>query len=91
MIFLAIKAAKFIVSNDYLNQFMTAQLQKKQVRNQEAAMQNQIAQAEAQGMMPADMMSMMTGQGGMPGGMQGSPNNQQINLGELEKMAKAQE
>ena len=82
MIFLAIKAAKFIVANDYLNQFMTAQLQKKQMRNQEKAMENQ---AMAQGMMPADMMSMMMGQGAA-----GVPNNQQINTAEIEKMAKAQ-
>ena len=98
MIFLAIKAAKFIVANDYLNQFMLGQLQKKQVRNQEKAMQEQMEQAEAQGMAPPgmigpDMAAMMGGQEMTPemmaqlqGGPVGGNQLSNANMAELEKM-----
>ena len=59
MIFLAIKTAKFIVANDYLNQFMLGQLQKKQVRNQEQAMQEQMSQGGDPSMMMPQNMAMM--------------------------------
>ena len=65
MICLAVKTAKFIVANDYINQYMLAQVKKKQIRNQEAALQAQMEQGGMGGM--AGDMAAMAGMGGMGG------------------------
>ena len=96
MICLAIKTAKYIVANDYINEFMLAQVKKKQIRNQEAAMQAQMEQGGMAGMMPPDMAAMMGGQE-MPADippellaqLQGASSaNAGINQKELAKLAK---
>ena len=59
MICLAVKTAKYIVSNDYLNQFMLGQLQKKMIRNQGEAKEAQMEQAIAQGQMSKENLALM--------------------------------
>lgn len=65
MICLGVKISKYIVANDYLNQFMLGQLQKKQQRNQENAQEKQQEELEEQGgmmqqTMPPEMMDQQT-------------------------------
>ena len=59
MICLAVKTAKYIVSNDYLNQFMLGQLQKKMIRDKAEAKEAQMEQAVAQGQMSKENLALM--------------------------------
>jgi carbonic anhydrase len=88
MIILAVKIAKYIIKNDYLNKFMLGQLQKRMLRNQTEASEAQMEQAVAQGQMSKEnMAAMMSSQGvqeatgqpvsssmGGPASLSGSPS-----------------